>query len=58
MAWYKSDIEKVVECYVDSELAGGWAQEDADNAKNVMLHAIYVITLALFPVLWCSKLQT
>ena len=55
---YKTDIEKFIKCYIDPEFAGGWYQEDYDNAENVMSRTGYVITYAVFPLLCCSKLQT
>ena len=30
--FYKPDIEKVIECYVDANFSGGWDQLDTDNA--------------------------
>ena len=29
---YKPNIEKGIECYVDADFAGGWAQSDVHNA--------------------------
>ena len=55
---YRTGIEKVIECYVDANISGGWAQVDADNPENVMSCTGYVITYTVCPVLWCSKLQT
>ena len=31
--FYRPDIEKLIECYVDAKFSGGWAQLDADNAE-------------------------
>ena len=31
--FYKTDIEKVIKCYVDAEFSGGWAQAGADHDK-------------------------
>ena len=36
--FYKTNKEKVVECYVDADFVGGWAQLDAENAENDMFH--------------------
>ena len=33
---YKPDISKGLECYIDTNLAGGWSQADAKNADNVL----------------------
>ena len=29
---YKHDIEKVIDCYIDASLSGGWAQVDANTS--------------------------
>ena len=52
---YRLDIEKGIECYVDSDHAGGWTQEDAANSENVM--SCMVITYAGCSALWNSKLK-
>ena len=56
--FYRPDIEKNIECYVDSEFYGGWSQVDANNVKNIMSNTGYIITNAGCPVLWCSTLRT
>ena len=53
---YKTDKEKCIECYIDSDFVGVWAQKDADNAENVMLHIGYVTMYMGCPVLCCSNL--
>ena len=55
---YKPDKEKGIECYIDADFAGGWAQADSDNVENFMSCTGYVIMYVGCPVLWCSKLQT
>ena len=37
---YRPDKEKGIECYVDANFAGGWAQVDVDNAENVMARTV------------------
>ena len=54
----RNDIEKGIECDVDSNFAGGWDQSDYDNAENFMLRAVYVRMYTACPVLWCSNLET
>ena len=39
------------------KFAGGWSQEDADNAENIMSRTGYVITYAGCIMKWFSKLQ-
>ena len=53
---YKTNIEKGINCYVDADFAGEWAQADSYNEENLMLRMVYVITYTVYPVLWCSKL--
>ena len=55
--FYKPYIEKCAECYVDANFANERSQEDYNNIENVISHTWYVITYAVCPVLWCSKLQ-
>ena len=55
---YRHNIEKVAEYYVDFDFASWWAQAYADNAENFMPCTWYVITYAVFPVLWWCKSQT
>jgi hypothetical protein len=55
---YKPDTTKGLECYVDTDFAGGWSQADSDNAKNVLLRTGYIITYAGCPIHWVSHLQT
>ena len=54
---YRTDIEKVIDCYVYADVAVGWSQADADNAENAISRTGYVIKYAGYPLLWCSKLQ-
>ena len=54
---YKPDIEKGITCCVYAKCSGGWNQENADNAENLVTNTGYVITYYVCPVLWCSKLQ-
>ena len=30
---YKPNKEKVIDCYIDANFDGGWAQADADNEE-------------------------
>jgi hypothetical protein len=56
--FYKPDITKGLECYVDADFAGSWSQANADNTENVLSRTGYVIMYANFPILWVSRLQT
>lgn len=55
---YMPDPTKGLECYVDADFAGGWAQADAGNAENVLSRSGYCLSYAGCPVYWCSKMQT
>ena len=54
---YKTDIGKVIECYVYADLFSVWDQADADNAENFMSHTGYLISYVGRTVFWYSKLQ-
>ena len=49
---------KILEFYVDVDVAGGWDKVDTSNPESVMSRTVYVIKYDIFPVLWCSKLQS
>ena len=34
--FYRPNIEKIIECYVDTDFSGVWDQADGDNAENIM----------------------
>ena len=55
---YNPDKEKIIKCYVNADFADGWAQLDANDAENVMLHMGSALTYAGCQVLWCIKLHT
>ena len=55
---YHPDKMKGIECYVDTNFAGGWSQADANNPEKVMSRTGYAIYYVGCPVLWSSKLQT
>jgi hypothetical protein len=47
-----------IECYVDTDLAGGWNITTSACADNIMSRTGFVITYANFPIYWASCLQT
>jgi hypothetical protein len=55
---YKPNRPKGLECYVDTNFAGGWLQVDDENADNVQSWTGYVIVYANCSILWVSPLQT
>ena len=55
---YKPEKSRGLECYVDAEFSGGWTQDDADNAENVLSITGYSIMYAGCPIHFVSKLQT
>jgi hypothetical protein len=54
---YKLDKSKGLECYVDTDFAGGWSQADAENANNVLSCTGYILMYANCPILRVSRLQ-
>ena len=55
---YSPNTSKGLECYVDTDFAGGWQEENADDAEKVMLRTVMVIMYANCPIFWRSSLQT
>ena len=55
---YKVDLAKGLECYVDADFAGGWDQNDPQDASNLFSRSGFVIKYADCPIYWSSKLQT
>ena len=47
-----------MECHVDADFAGGWAQADARYADNVIPRNGIVIMYYNWPIYWQSYLQT
>ena len=37
---FQSEYKKGIECYIDADFAGGWAQADADNTKCHVAYGI------------------
>ena len=56
--YFKPDASKGLECYVDADHAGGWAQNDPHDADNIYSRTGFVIKYANCPIFWSSKLQT
>ena len=48
----ESDTEKGVECYVDTDFAGGWNQEEGKDTYLFLFRTGYVITYATCPIIW------
>ena len=55
---YRPDKYKGMECYVDSDLYGGWTQADSKNTEDVLSQTGYFIMYAGCPIHFVSKLQT
>jgi hypothetical protein len=55
---YTPDPKLGIEVWVDTDFAGGWNPEEADDADNVYSHTGFTIYYAGCPVYWQSKLQT
>ena len=52
------DVSRGLECHVDADFAGGWADGDQSNPESVLSRAGYVISYAGCPIHWCSKMET
>jgi hypothetical protein len=55
---FKPDVSRGLECHVDADFAGGWADGDQSNPESVLSRAGYVISYAGCPIHWCSKMET
>ena len=55
---FKPDISRGLECHVDADFAGGWANGDQSNPEQVLSRAGYVISYAGCPIHWCSKMES
>ena len=47
-----------VDCYVNSNFAGLWSYEEAQDLTCMKSRRGYVVLMGNFPVMWTSKLQT
>jgi hypothetical protein len=52
------DKSKGIECFVDSDFAGGYHKEDPTNPRDCLSRTGYIIKFAGCPIVWSSKLQT
>ena len=50
--------DKVLECLVDADFAGGWLTNESYDPASVYSCAGYIIKYRDFPILWASKLQS
>ena len=55
---YKQDMNRGLECYIDTDFVGGWSSGDHTNPECVLSITGFVIMYAGCPLTWCSKLQT
>ena len=56
--YYKPDMTRGLECYVDADFVGGWTSGNYTNSECVLSRTGFVIMYAGCPLTWCSKLQT
>ena len=54
----KSDTEKSIEWYVDSDFADGWNQENDKDPVLVLSRTGYVISYSNWPIIWARQTQT
>ena len=55
---FKADHKRGLECFVDTDFAGGWNKEDPGNPDNVLSRTGYVIFYAGCPMVFASRMQT
>ena len=46
-----------LKCYADSDFAGSWCREDADQVGIFLSRTGYIIKFENFPNVWASKMQ-
>ena len=49
--------EQVIECYLDSDLTGGWNQEEGRDPGLVLSRIGYIIIYADCPIIWAGRLH-
>ena len=54
----KPNGSRGIECYVNTNFAGGWDKADSGNPEVVLSRTGYVLMYTNYLVLLCSKLQT
>ena len=50
--------DKGLECFVDTNFAGGWSTNESDDPVLVYSRTGYIIKYNNCPILWASKLQS
>jgi hypothetical protein len=51
-------VSRDLECHVDANIAGGYSDEDEHSPESVLSQTGYVISYAICPIHWCSKVET
>ena len=55
---YRPDIKRGIECYVDTDFAGGLKYGNHDSPESLFSRTGFVIMYAGCPITWGNKLQT
>ena len=55
---FKPNKDIGVECYMDTDVAGGWDKDDSGSPEAVLPRTRYDLMYSNYSILWCSKLQT
>lgn len=55
---FRPDKSKGIQCYVDTDFAGGWNKDDPNNAQSALSRTGYIVFYAGCPMLWTSRMQT
>ena len=50
--------DKGLECFVDTDFAGGWSTNESDYPDSVYSRTGYIIKYKNCPILWESRLQS
>ena len=55
---FKPVVSRSLECLVDADVVGGWADGNQNDPESVLSCAGYVISYAGCLIHWCSKMET
>ena len=54
----KPDPEKWIECYVDTDFAGWWNQEEGRDIGSVLSRTGYIVMYSNCYIIWVIQIQT
>ena len=55
---FKPNLTDGFKCYVDADWARNWLKTCPNDKTGALLHTGYLITYAICPIIWGSKMQS